>query len=325
MDSSRNKERSYAKTLFDYIVIGARPSGCASAALLKKAGYAVTILEKENPGFRKVCGGGIGLEAMSAFRKIGFPVDQIKEVGNRITDYYSIINGSLKRRHLSFDEEAYGLDRKITDRFIREYIETCLGIEIHYGVNVRETYQSNGIINAGGYSARNLILACGATKPPSGLGAPSVMQQEKPVGMSMLVRSERQDAHYFLFDYSEEYHGTYGWIFSLGHGVFNVGLWLKPHDKELLAHEFETFIQKRSRDWIGESYEIIEPRRGFPLGVNTPWSNCPNGLYVVGDAKDGSNPQTGEGLSRAVLSAVNVFGQIPEAKTCSPESIIHIP
>lgn len=95
---------------FDYIVVGAGPSGCASAALIKRRGHSVVVLEKRSPDSRKVCGGGISIAAMDAFKELGFPVDRIRKAGNRITDYYSYKDGHLLCHKLSPQEEAYGLD-----------------------------------------------------------------------------------------------------------------------------------------------------------------------------------------------------------------------
>ena len=300
--------RSNAIEHYDYIVIGAGPSGCASAALLKRAGNSVLVLEGKTPESRKVCGGGISIAAMNAFKKMEFPVDRIRKAGNRITDYYSYEEGCLFRHVLSPREEAYGLDRKITDGLLRSYIESDLGVRITYGYKVSKISKVDGVFVVGHYHTDKLVLACGASMPPKGTGLAIIPQNERPVGVSMVVKSLKRDAHYFMFDYSESYRGTYGWVFSLGGGLFNVGLWLKSTMKESIWTEFESFVDRQSSAWVGKSYEVIAQPRSFPFGVKSNWLNVPDGMIAVGDAKCGSNPQTGEGLSRAINSAISAFG-----------------
>lgn len=179
---------------------------------------------------------------------------------------------------------------------------------MRYAENVTEVNKVDGLFVAGRYCAEKLVLASGASTPPAVAGSSVVLQGGRPIGVSMLVKSTKRDAHYFMFDYCEPYGGTYGWVFSLGQGVFNVGLWLKPSMRKALWSEFDSFVDRRCHDWVGETYEVISQPRSFPFGVNSNWLNIPDGLIVVGDAKIGSNPLTGEGLSRAISSAITAFG-----------------
>ena len=99
---------------FDYIIVGAGPAGCFCATELVRRGRSVCVLEKADPGFRKVCGDGVSMTCIEVLKKMEFPVERFAAAGAvPIHKYFYYREGVLQEKDV--DLEAYCLPRNRTD------------------------------------------------------------------------------------------------------------------------------------------------------------------------------------------------------------------
>lgn len=298
--------------VYDYIIIGAGPAGCFCATELKKKGRLVCICEKQEKGYHKVCGDGLAITGVQVLRMMDFPVQRFIEAGAVPIDrYYYYKEGSLHTKNvLSEGEEAYGLSRNITDRIFQEYVENDFSVPIFYGSSVKNIEKEGELFLVNGKKGKNIIIATGANAQITLERRQFLtIDREKPMGISMIVKGRKAPEKFFMFDYREEYAGTYAWIFTIGDDIYNVGLWLKEHPGNLKKWLAE-FFESRAKEWIGDHCEIIKPVRGAYMGIGDAKICTEKNIYFAGDAKNTSNADDGEGISKAIVSAKMLIREI---------------
>lgn len=291
--------------IYDYVIIGAGPAGCFAAIELVKNKKTVVILEKNSISYRKVCGDGISKKCLNLLRKLNFPVDDFEKAGaNRIRKYCFIKDGKEKwDNFVEEDDFALGLSRNKTDMIFHEYT-ISRGIEILYNNNVDkiefdgENYIINNIV------CRDYIIASGVNRKKIITGISSHNDNKSPLGISMIIRVDKKIEPYFLFDYDIAENGTYGWIFKIDDCLWNIGLWLKSNQKQLLS-KFEKFIDKEVNIRLGSDYKVIEPARTALLGIgDLKFDKC------IGDANNSCSNVDGEGISNAIVSSIEYVNKI---------------
>lgn len=289
-------------TTYDYIIIGAGPAGCFSAAMLAQKGYDVCILEKNSKGYRKVCGDGISVRATDVLKKAGFPMEKLLSAGAvKIDSVYTMRDNekkffSLKENGLT----AFALSRDKTDSLFREYCQEQ-GAEIHYNIKASEIERIEDGFSICGFKARNAVIATGAAGNIFLDGKKILPSAEKPIGVSMIVKGKTSSENFYFFDYAEEYGGTYSWIFTLGNDLYNIGLWLKT-DKKRLKEYFDSFCRNRAVQICGD-FETVCPARYSVMGIGKKVECDEKGIYILGDAANTSSSDDGEGISSAIISA----------------------
>ena len=303
---------------FDYIVIGAGPAGCIAAGELKKMGHSVCIIEKETESYRKVCGDGIAFRTISVLRKIGFPIEYFEDAGAvKIRKFINIREDEYGNELYSeeIQEEknklVYGLARNKTDAVFRRYLTDDAGVEVLYDHPVSDIMtlavdESNPLYEVNGFRALKIIVAAGASARITLDGKPLVSPDPtNPVGVSAILSADNADEPFFLFDFKEDYRGTYGWLFSVGDREYNAGLWLKA-DRSRIKEEFKRFMDTRVKEYLGTDFEVIRNTRGVIMGIGEKKSHYSDSVFIIGDSSNTSNPLDGEGISRAVSDAMEL-------------------
>lgn len=304
------------KKIFDYIIIGAGPAGCFCAAELSKEGLSVCILEKNAENTRKVCGDGINAICTEVLKKMDFPIERLIVEGSvPIRKYHIYQNGVLKSIDLMQEHKTvYGLPRNKTDLVFQHYVKEVYHVPIYYNTYVKDIKFSEGIYLVGHCYARKIVLATGTHSPITLDGIPLfTATKDRPIGVSMILRGKQAEESYFLFDYDNAYKGTYAWIFCIGQGIYNVGIWLKE-DKAMIRNQMTRFLQERVNEWIGYDYEVLIPLKGALMGIGERVISHYSDIYIIGDAANSSNPVDGEGISRAVIEAKKLALQIVQGK-----------
>lgn len=299
--------------VYDYIVVGAGPAGCICAGELKKKGYTVCVLERQAPDHRKVCGDGISDVCVRLLREIDFPVKAFAQAGAvKIRTYIHYIHGKKYCDNTADSHKvAYGLGRHKTDGVFQAYLKEQLGVDIHYNTKAEEIRSAHQGYEVGGFLGRKIVLAGGASARIRLDGQDFLVPDAaRPVGVSAILRAEKTDEPYFMFDYKDEYRGTYGWIFSVGENEYNVGLWLKE-DRDSLTVRFREFMDTRVREYLGSDYEIIRRPMGAVMGIGAAGTLRHDDIFVIGDAANTSNPRDGEGISLAVKDALALTSSLP--------------
>lgn len=295
---------------YDVIVIGAGPAGCFTAIELAKKGYSVCIYEKQNRGYRKVCGDGLAMIGVEILSLMDYPIQTFVDNGAfPIKKYFYYLSGTLQEKKVK--KPAFCLARNITDSLFQKYATDSFDIKIRYNSPVKNIEKKENVFYIGEDSADQVVIATGANARIMLNGKEYlVVDKNKPMGLSTIIKGRIVQDGFFMFDYKEEYEGTYGWIFTLGNGLYNVGIWRKNNYK-MMKNQLNAFISERGNEWIGEHYEVVNPIRGAYMGIGTPQKSTEKGIYFVGDIANSSNENDGEGISKAIIAAKELVKAFP--------------
>ncbi len=322
----------------DVIVVGAGPSGSATAFYLAQAGLDVLLLEKSRFPREKVCGDGLTPRGVKALVGMGISVGEqdgwIRNKGLRVI-------GAGKRLELPWPElssyPGYGLVRPRTDldEMLARRAQQA-GARLSEGVTVtgpvlddrtgritgvtgkpageqdERTYAGRVVVAADGNSSR-LSVAMGLRK-----------RDDRPLGVAVRTyyQTPRHDDDYLeswldLWDGDRLLPG-YGWIFGMGDGTSNVGLGLLNTSAAFGHTDYHAMLRKWLKgmpaEWGFTEANRTQPIRGaaLPMGFNrTP--HYFNGLLLVGDAGGMVNPFNGEGIAYAMESGEILARTIAQA------------
>ena len=321
----------------DVIIVGAGPSGSATAAYLAMAGLDVLLLEKAAFPREKVCGDGLTPRAVRELITLGIPTPAedgwIKNRGLRIV-------GGGHRLELDWPDLAsfppYGLvrTRKDFDDILAKHA-LWHGARLHESTNVTDPIldERTGAIIGVRAKAMDpdgrptgedllfhapLIVAADGNSSRLSMSMNRPRRDDRPMGVAVRTyyASPRHQDDYlesWLELWSRDSAGRrvllpgYGWIFGVGDGTSNVGLGIlntsaafgKVDYKEILSRWVDTLPP----EWTFNDETMTTPVRGaaLPMGFNRQ-PHYARGLLLVGDAGGMVNPFNGEGIAYAMES-----------------------
>ncbi len=284
---------------YDVIVIGAGPAGSQAAWCLARAGVRTLVLEKEQLGRDKPCGGGL---TPRAYRHLEVPIDDL--VLARV-DRVELWLGGRRRAGLRAPEASIwmvqrsALDRRLAEEAARvgaelHEVEPATAVTVNEGGVVVQTAR-------GRYEAALLLVAAGAsTRFRRALGFPS----QRLVGMAVEIEgpgyAERVPADCAVLDYAVP--GGYAWAFPKG-DLWNVGVatWW-PRAGPTLRRRLDTFISQ-----IGLKLDDSSRGPGRASGRLIPLWNRNQAMArgrvaLLGDSAGLADPFFGEGIAPALVS-----------------------
>jgi len=320
--------------LADVIVVGAGPSGTATAIHLARAGVRVLLVEKAAFPREKVCGDGLTPRTVKELALLGADVaglDWQRTRGLRmhvgraryvlpwpeLSDFPSF---GLVRRRADFDQFLAG---QAVDAGVTLLTGTAVQAPIQRRGRITGVVAKDGrrfeapvVVAADGNSAR-LAVAMGLGRLVT-----------RPVGVAVRTyyRSPMADEEW-LDLWLEMWDGVpgrshllpgYGWSFPEGDGTCNVGLGLLDASRyrdmdyrELLTR----WLAALPAEWGFTPANATQPVRGaaLPMGFNRKPAYT-RGLLLVGDAMGAVNPFNGEGISYAMESGRYAAGHILQAR-----------
>ena len=300
--------------LFDAVIVGAGPSGSATAIGLARRGYEVLLIDKQNFPREKLCGDFINPINWGIFADLGV-TDRVlatphgEVTGFRITNYSGRDAEACFRSRELEPSIGLGLPRAALDQLLVERAAevgavTHLGCRIEklsriaHGWNVKikeENWQTKVLIGADG---RNSWVA-----QQLGLNRSAAIQG-RSVGFQSRLRCaamDRRQIQIHLFP------GGYAGVVGLGDGTITLAMAI---DKRRLGRE-------RGADFVFNALaqntylkEIIERSNGaaqlssvYPVYFPKRRSVTDHAL-LVGDAARVSEPVTGEGIYFAMHSGL---------------------
>ena len=321
----------------DVIIVGAGPSGSATAAYLAMAGLDVLLLEKAAFPREKVCGDGLTPRAVRELITLGIPTPEedgwIKNKGLRIV-------GGKVRLELPWPDLAsfppYGLVKtrhEFDDILARHAVKH--GARLHESTNVTGPVlddRTGAIIgvratamDADGRSTGEellfhapLVVAADGNSSRLSMSMHRPKRDDRPMGVAVRTyyTSPRHDDDYlesWLELWSRDNLGRkvllpgYGWIFGVGDGTSNVGLGIlntsaafgKVDYRDILKR----WVEMLPPEWTFNEETMTGPVRGaaLPMGFNRQ-PHYARGLLLVGDAGGMVNPFNGEGIAYAMES-----------------------
>jgi geranylgeranyl reductase family protein len=285
-----------AGRLWDVMVVGAGPAGCAAAFDLAAAGRSVLLLDKCSFPRPKACAGGLTIKAVRALRYSIDPV--VREVVRRVRLEDGPLSSLLKSRH------------PICVMTVRaEFDEYCLGKTLAAGAclqrisAVRQVVRSSGgvqlVTNGETYQARFLVGADGASGQVRRLCAQGSWFSQ---GFALEAQAAApQEAVDLTFDFATVRNG-YGWIFPKGDHL-NIGVYCQSSAVGLTRSRLLRYVQDR----VGT--DKVEHVTGQYLGIGAGVCSSDrvqrelrDRVLLVGDAGGFVDPLTGEGIYGALLS-----------------------
>jgi geranylgeranyl reductase family protein len=315
----------------DVIVVGAGPSGSATAYHLAQGGLDVLLLEKSTFPREKVCGDGLTPRAVKSLIRLGVDFSApgwIRNKGLRIygggvrlelpwPELASYPDFGLVRTRYDFDEilveravkagARLWQNTTVTGPVLDDRSSRITGVVAKRGGGDADgdggdvTFHAPLVVAADGNSSR-LSLAMGLRK-----------RDDRPIGVAVrrYYQSPRHDDDY-LESWLELWDGErllpgYGWIFGVGDGRSNVGLGLLNTSKSFQNTDYRDMLRRWTTnlppEWCFGEEHAAGPVRGaaLPMGFNRQ-PHYTRGLLLVGDAGGMINPFNGEGIAYAMES-----------------------
>ncbi|WP_103063877.1 geranylgeranyl reductase family protein [Actinomyces qiguomingii] len=320
----------------DVVVVGAGPAGSAAAYHLAALGMDVLLLERHELGRDKVCGDGLTPAAVRELVAMGVDTSTWqRNQGLRV-----IGGGHLL--HIPWPEQpslpSYGLsrrrselDRDLAEHAVRAGARLLTGVTVTapvtnasgrvVGVEVRPTprHPEAGIaapttvtapliMDAGGVSAR-LATAAGRAKDeckPLGVAVRAYFRSPRADDAWMESRLELWDGPAGRGDLLP----GYGWIWSVGDGLVNVGLGSVASTTAAASARgidyravFKRWLAHVPAAW-GFTPDNQVGRLGsaaLPMAFNRK-PQYADGLMLLGDAGGMVSPFNGEGIAQALAS-----------------------
>jgi geranylgeranyl reductase family protein len=295
--------------LWDAIIVGAGPAGCAAAYDLARSGREVLLLDRAEFPRQKACAGGLTSKTVRALRYPVAPVTRQTLAHIRIETPDS--KSTVLRRH---DDYCFMTVRQELDDY-------CFRQTLAAGAQFRRIRAITGIAEDGDRISLEVNLDAGGETLQAGylIGADGVHSQVRQLlfgknpewfwrgfaleACARVPDAARQD---LLFDFAPVREG-YGWIFPKGDHV-NVGLYSYSGNEKIDRTRLAAYVRSRfgdvpAEDMIGQYAGFGAARHMIPAGR----------AFLVGDAGGFVDPLTGEGIYFAVVSGQAAAGAVESA------------
>jgi len=280
---------------YDYIIGGSGIAGNTCAYILQKKGHSGIILERESSRVEKICGGGIPMKALSLLDDIGMDLTPLYDADVSIIKGDCTFWGEKETLNLYDDNKfSIGCRRKIFDDFLLKQAQYA-GAKIKWGCPVGEIETRYPYFIIHDYCSRNIILAVGAR----GLDRRYTPGQSIGISAQILGTSDLSNSIFYFFYYDKN-HNHYFWIFPIGQKLWNVGLWYRHPESDMMK-SFRACWGKYINKFFSNYTIISTPRGEFCGNIDL---NTQESVYAIGDYAGCNNEKNGGGIYRAIKSAV---------------------
>jgi len=307
---------------YDVLVVGAGPSGAATAYWLAERGHRVVVVEKKRFPRDKTCGDGLTPRAVRQLHDMGLaePLTQFQRYDGLRANAHGITLEMPWPAHPDFPPYGYVVRRRDLD-------EMVANAAVKAGATLLPATEAVAPLVDGGFvaganvlgkddgvarpvRARYVVVADGANSR-FGRALGTARERTSPLGMAIrgYFRSPRHDdpwieSHLDIRDRDGNHLPGYGWVFPVGDGTVNVGVGLlstfSGWKNVNTSHLMEAFCDTAPPYWgIRPETAVCAPTGGrLPTGASVLPRVGPT-FVVVGDAAGCVNPFNGEGISVA--------------------------
>ncbi|HEY0796554.1 MAG TPA: geranylgeranyl reductase family protein [Acidisarcina sp.] len=281
--------------MWDAIVVGAGPAGCAAAYDLAVAGRSVSMVDRCDFPRPKACAGGLTMKAVRALRYSVDPV--VREVVHRIVLEKNGVSPTLVKTRkpicvmtVRSEFDAFCFRKTLAAgvtflkvRGVKEVRSPAKGdwVEVDTG---DEVLRGSFVVGADGVNSQVRRFCAGAVEVKGGFA----LEAQVP------LQAAKVD---LTFDFGAVKNG-YGWVFPKGdHLNVGLGYYGGPADEKLNRERLVSYVRGR----LGT--DAVDHVVGQYLGVSAVDSACAYGrVLLAGDAAGLVDPLTAEGIYSAVVS-----------------------
>lgn len=308
------------KQIYDTIIVGAGPAGCAAAMFLAEKGIQVLLVDKAEFPRDKVCGDFLTPGTLDVLDRMGV-LKKIESANPWKINYMitSAPNGeSMKVRipkHPKFLDYGLVIPRKDLDFIVFEHV--C-GLK---GVDVLENFECTGLLWSkervsgitGKHEGRDMAVKGRCIIAAD--GAHSIIA--KDIGCANMTDRHTSIAVRAYFENVQgleravEVHVDkgmlpgYAWIFPTGEKTANIGAGISSvyKKKKNLKALFDEFLResKFAKDKLANATMVENSFKGWSLPMGSyPYKRSKGNVLCVGDAASFIDPIMGEGLYYAL-------------------------
>jgi geranylgeranyl reductase family protein len=298
--------------VWDVVVVGAGPAGCAAAASIERCDPSASVLVVDRADFPrdKACGDGIAAEAADLLAELGFDVG-------------SVFDGAPPVRRLALRSPA-GIEvnrqmRRPVHVVAREIFDERLvadirrrGIEVrHHEVRTVAVGGQEPVVLDGSLRARFVIGADGAESVVRrALGVPGAAKGRVALAIRGYAPELADQNGAQVIVMTQCYWPAYAWSFPLGDGRANVGYGELIYPGPLRRTDMLTRMAALLPGLDSHPDRLRAHR--LPLSSGRPAIGSGR-VLLVGDAQSLINPFTGEGIFYAVASGARAGQAAAEA------------
>ncbi len=279
--------------LWDAIIVGAGPAGCAAAYDLATAGNEVLLLDRAEFPRQKACAGGLTLKAVKALRYSIEPVVR-QHVAHMRVERNANRSIVLRRRSPYC---VMTVRHELDDYCFRQTLAAGAEFQRIRTVSAIAEDSSGITVVADGETlqARFLIGADGVHSQVRQLTDASAGWFWRAFALEATVPLPNASEQELVFDFAPVRNG-YGWIFPKGDHI-NIGLYSYADDEKIDRTRLGAYIRDRFGDASATS--VIGQYAGFGASRHEITATR---VFLVGDAGGFVDPLTGEGIYFAIAS-----------------------
>jgi geranylgeranyl reductase family protein len=288
--------RDLMRTDFDVIVVGAGPSGTAAAYRLKRFGYRVLLVDKQQFPRVKPCGGGISIKALNLIPWSIGPV--IERAGKKLGIG---VSGANTERFEEFECDGYVCTFAVREKFDQFNFEKTLeiGVEFEQLGELTEIDERRDFVRLAigprMITSRYVIGADGANSSVRRLlNMGSYFYRGFAIeGLVDCALIGAEPTAEFFFG---KVQNGYGWLFPKADHI-NVGLYTWDDRVTLSKEQLRAYALGR----IGT--DRLNQIVGFPIGFGGQrYVQSRDRVALAGDAAGFAEPLLGEGIYNALKS-----------------------
>ena len=317
----------------DVLIVGGGPAGCVAGILLAREGIRATILEKNPPGHRKICGDLLGSRSLQFLEGLridwtGKQAEGLPIEGIQVHDEKGLKSVAYLEKKSGKDPVGITLRRDRLDRYLQEKAEAS-GCELLHGVKFHEFVgrEENSLLcraSANGVDhlfQAKLVLGADGVQSPTARAAG--LFERRPEVMLLAVRGYYRDV-LGLRNTIELYplpnlQPGYAWVIPLSEDLANIGLGVRAdvcrRDRVRLQKELLKFVSEHRN--LGPRMEKANPEgpvQGWPLtAYGSVQRLSGSNVLLLGDAGGFIDPLSGEGIFGAMQSAWIAVNVVREA------------
>ena len=291
--------------MYDVLVVGGGPAGCATAIHLARRGRRVVLIERTNEPQRKACGEGLFPVGVAELERLGV-LDEVRIGSAEIDGLRFHAGGNVAEARLGLDRHGALATRRGALEGVLAEAATRAGVEIKRGLVVESFLVSNGRV-AGVHlrgstetvAARVIVGADGLHSRVRALVGLDGSRRGNRYGVSAHVRMGGGPRR-FVEVYFERGYELY--LTPAGDGIVNVAVLLrKPAMRQFAGRLNEGFAEFLSGHRAIESgFEIVDaPLAAGPFAATARRSWRAN-VLLVGDAAGFFDGISGEGMALAL-------------------------